>query len=34
MELKLRDKLKVELPVEPELSRWFAVWDAPGFERA
>ena len=34
MELKLRDKLTGELPVESELSRWFALWDSPGFKGA
>jgi hypothetical protein len=32
MELKLRDKLTGEIPVESELSRWFALWDSPGFK--
>ena len=32
LELKVRDKLKGELPIEADLSRWFALWDAPGFE--
>lgn len=30
MELKVRDKVTHELPIEPEPSRWFAVWGAPG----
>jgi hypothetical protein len=30
LELRVRDLLKGELPIEPELSRWFAVWSAPG----
>lgn len=30
VELKIRDLLTGELPIEPELSRWFAVWGAPG----
>lgn len=29
-ELKLRDKLTGELPLETDVSRWFALWDAPG----
>ena len=29
-ELKLRDKLAREIPIEEDLSRWFALWDAPG----
>ena len=28
-ELELKAKLEKELPVEPELSRWFGVFDAP-----
>lgn len=28
-ELELKAKLAPELPIEPELSRWFAVFDAP-----
>lgn len=32
LELQIRDKLTGELPVETDLSRWFALWDAPGFE--
>jgi hypothetical protein len=28
-ELELKAKLEKELPVEPDLSRWFAVFDAP-----
>jgi len=31
-ELKVRDLLTGELPVEGDLSRWFAVWGAPGLE--
>ncbi len=31
-ELKMRDKLHGELPVEKDVSRWFALWDAPGLE--
>lgn len=30
MELQVREALKGELPVEADLSRWFAVWGAPG----
>jgi len=30
LELQVRDLLDRELPMEPELSRWFAVWEAPG----
>jgi hypothetical protein len=28
-ELELKAKLERELPIEPELSRWFAMFDAP-----
>jgi hypothetical protein len=28
-ELELKAKLEHELPIEPDLSRWFAVFDAP-----
>ena len=28
-ELELKAKLEKELPIEPELSRWFALFDAP-----
>ena len=28
-ELELKAKLERELPIEPDLSRWFAVFDAP-----
>ena len=28
-ELELKAKLELELPVEPDLSRWFALFDAP-----
>lgn len=31
-ELKLRDLLSGELPFEADLSRWFAVWGAPGLD--
>ena len=30
LELQVRDLLARELPVEKDLSRWFAVWSAPG----
>lgn len=30
LELQVRDKLTGELPMEADLSRWFALWDAPG----
>jgi len=30
LELQVRDLLAGELPLEPELSRWFAIWGAPG----
>jgi hypothetical protein len=30
LELQLRDLLKDDLRFEPEVSRWFAVWGAPG----
>jgi hypothetical protein len=29
-ELQLRAALGTDLPVEPELQRWFPVWGAPG----
>jgi hypothetical protein len=29
-ELQIRDLLTGELPVEPAMERWFAVWNAPG----
>ena len=32
LELQVRDLLARELPVEKDLSRWFAVWDAPGLQ--
>ena len=28
-ELQLQGKLEQELPFEPELERWFPLWDAP-----
>jgi hypothetical protein len=30
LELRVRDLLTGELPIEPDTSRWFAVWGAPG----
>ena len=30
LEFRVRDMLARELPVEPDVSRWFAVWGAPG----
>lgn len=30
LEIQVRDLLKGELPVEPELNRWLALWGAPG----
>ena len=30
LEIQVRDLLKNDLRVEPETSRWFAVWGAPG----
>jgi hypothetical protein len=30
LELRLRDMLTRELPLEPDLRRWLAVWEAPG----
>jgi len=30
LELQVRDLLQGELPMEKDLARWFAVWDAPG----
>jgi hypothetical protein len=29
-ELQVRDTLEAELPIEPELSGWLALWGAPG----
>ena len=29
LELRLQAALAVELPIEPELERWYPVWDAP-----
>ena len=30
LEIQIRDLLRSDLKVEPETSRWFAVWGAPG----
>ena len=30
LELHVRDTLSDELPIEPELSGWLALWGAPG----
>jgi hypothetical protein len=30
VELQIRDVVAAELPIEPVLGRWFAVWGAPG----
>lgn len=30
LEISVRDSLSAELPMEPDLSRWLALWDAPG----
>ena len=30
LEIQVRDLLRSDLRVEPETSRWFAVWGAPG----
>ncbi len=30
LEMQVRDLVRNDLPVEPELSRWMALWDAPG----
>jgi hypothetical protein len=30
LELQVRDTLSAELPIEPELSGWLALWGAPG----
>ena len=30
LEISVRDQLKGELPMEADLSRWFALWGAPG----
>jgi len=31
LEIQVRDHLRAELPIEPDLSRWMALWGAPGF---
>ena len=30
MELQVREALQAEMPLEADLTRWFAVWGAPG----
>jgi hypothetical protein len=30
LELQVRGAVGVDLKIEPDLSRWFAVWGAPG----
>lgn len=30
LEISVRDTLAAELPMEPDLQRWMALWDAPG----
>jgi hypothetical protein len=30
LEISVRDQLRGELPMEADLSRWFALWGAPG----
>lgn len=30
LELQLKGVVAEDIPVEPELNRWFAIWDAPG----
>ena len=30
LEIQVRDAVAGELPVEKDLSRWLAVWEAPG----
>jgi hypothetical protein len=30
LEIQVRDLLANELPLEPQLQRWMAVWGAPG----
>jgi hypothetical protein len=30
LEIQIRDLVKDDLPVEPQLSRWMPVWGAPG----
>lgn len=29
LELRIKAGLEAEMPIEPELERWYAVWDAP-----
>ena len=29
-ELSVRDHLAAELPMEPDLQKWLALWNAPG----
>lgn len=29
LELRVKAGLEAEMPIEPELERWYAVWDAP-----
>lgn len=31
-ELQIRDLVGVELPLEPDVRRWFALWGAPGMD--
>ncbi len=30
LEISVRDQLKAELPMEADVTRWFALWGAPG----
>jgi hypothetical protein len=30
LELQVRGAVGVDLKIEPDLNRWFAVWGAPG----
>jgi hypothetical protein len=30
LELQIRALISGDLPIEPDVSRWFAVWGAPG----
>ena len=30
LEMQIRDLVKNDLPIEPDLQRWMAVWGAPG----
>ncbi len=32
LEIQVRDHLAAELPMEPDLQRWLAVWGAPGLD--